>query len=224
MRILVIEDDPDLADFVRSGLMDSGYEVDHADHAAAAHALIQEHAYGCLIVDVLLPDQDGISLVAKLREARLTQPILLMSAKQSVETRVEGLRLGGDDFLVKPFSFTELLARVEALIRRASGYAEQTEQTVGDLSLNLISRKVHRGDQEIDLQTREFDLLAFLMRHRGRVVSKSMIIENVWNFNFDPLTNIVEARMSKLRDKVDKPFRTKLIHTVRGAGYVLRDG
>ena len=222
MRLLMVEDDTKLAEFVIKGLKEAGFEVDHATNGPAGLELAMESFYDLYIFDVMLPGMDGLSLTETLRKRKITTPILILSAKQSVDARVAGLRSGGDDYLVKPFSFTELLARAHALIRRAQGYSESTRLEVGDLSLDLLTREVERNGQRIELQNREFELLAFLMRNAGRVVSKTMIIERVWNFNFDPHTNIVEARMSKLRDKVDRGFDSRLIHTIRGAGYVLR--
>ena len=223
MRVLLIEDDRKLAEFITRGLMEAGFEVDHAASGPEGLTSILETLYDVCVCDIMLPGMNGLVLVESLRKKKVTLPILILSAKDSVETRVRGLEVGADDYLVKPFSFTELLARIHALLRRSQGYGESSKLQVADLSLDLLSRQVSRGGVAVDLQNREFELLAFLMRNAGRVVSKTMIIENVWNFNFDPHTNIVEARMSKLREKVDKSFDNKLIHTIRGAGYVLRE-
>ena len=223
MRLLLVEDDVGQAEYIIKGLREAGFEVDHATNGREGRDLAFERRYDGCIFDIMLPGLDGISLIGELRARKITTPILILSAKQGVEARVKGLEAGGDDFLVKPYSFTELVARVHALIRRAQGYGETSRIVVGDLSVDLTTREVVRDGQQIELQNREFELLAYLLRNVGRVVSKTMIIENVWNFNFDPHTNIVEARMSKLREKVDKGFGQKLIHTIRGAGYVLRE-
>jgi len=171
----------------------------------------------------MLPKLDGLTLTKELRKRNVSTPVIFLSAKSSVDDRVTGLHAGGDDYLVKPFAFSELLARIQALLRRASAASEPTTLTVGDLSMDLIRRKVFRGGVEVELQPREFALLEYLMRNAGRVVSKTMIMEHVWNYNFDPHTNVVEARLYRLRDKVDRPFERKLIHTVRGAGYVVEE-
>lgn len=179
--------------------------------------------YDTAVVDIMLPKMDGLALTEALRKQNVRIPILFLSAKRTVDDRVLGLQRGGDDYLTKPFAFSELLARVQALIRRTSGSSEPTTFTVGDLSLNLVTRTVMRGDAKIELQPREFSLLEYLMRNAGRVVSKTMIMEHVWDYSFDPMTNVVEARICRLRDKIDKPYPKKLLHTVRGVGYVLRE-
>jgi two-component system OmpR family response regulator len=171
----------------------------------------------------MLPKLDGLSLIEQLRKKKSNTPVIILSAKDSVDDRVRGLQSGSDDYLTKPFAFSELLARVQALMRRASGLSEPTQLNVGDLSVNLLTREVTRDGQRIELQPLEFSLLEYLMRNHGRVVSKTMIMEHVWDYNFDPQTNVVEARISRLRDKIDRPFSRKLIHTIRGAGYVLRE-
>ena len=222
MRVLLVEDDVGLAEYTIKGLREAGFETDHATNGGDGKDMALRSNYDLFIFDVMLPGMDGIALIAELRRCRVNTPILILSAKQGVDSRVKGLQAGGDDYLVKPFAFSELLARAHALVRRAQGYSESTLVRVGDLRVDLASREVVRGETTIELQNREFELLAYMMRNAGRVVSKTMIIEHVWNFHFDPHTNIVEARMSKLREKIDKPFDTKLIHTVRGAGYVLR--
>ncbi len=223
MRLLLVEDDVKLAQFIMKGLKESGFEVDHALNGREGKDFAFENRYDLCIFDIMLPGLDGISLIEELRRCRITAPFLILSAKQSVDARVRGLQAGSDDFLTKPFSFTELLARIHALIRRAQGYSETNTVGLGGLHVDLATREVTRDGVHIELQNREFELLAFLLRNVGRVVSKTMIIEHVWNFNFDPHTNIVEARISKLREKIDKPFDKKLIHTIRGAGYVLRE-
>jgi len=222
MRVLLIEDDRDLADFVSRGLEEDGLEVTRCADGREGLRQALKTRHDCLIVDLMLPELDGFSLIQVLRDQGVRTPILIVSARQEVESRVAGLRTGGDDYLVKPFSLSELQARVSALIRRARGYSEPTRLSCGDLSLDLVTRRVQRQGQTLDLQNRELELLIYLLRNQGRIVSKRAIIAEVWDFDFDPGTNIVEARMSKLREKVDKPFREKLIHTIRGAGYVLR--
>jgi len=222
MRILLIEDDKKVADFVIKGLREAGYAVDHADNGEDGFEDGRDGVFDLIIADLMLPGRDGFSLIEGLRRCGVSAPILALSALDSVDDRVRGLRKGADDYLTKPFAFAELLARVQALLRRASGAREPTALRVADLELDLLSREARRGDQVIPLQTKEFELLEYLMRNAGMVVSKTMIIEHVWNYHFDPGTNIVEARMSRLRDKVDKPFERKLIHTIRGAGYALK--
>ena len=221
MRILLIEDDLKLASFILKGLKEAGFAVDHcADGEDGLHMALSE-PYDAAIVDIMLPKLDGFSLIDELRRHKNTTPIIILSAKRSVDDRIKGLQTGSDDYLVKPFSFAELLARVQALIRRASGAAEPSSLVVGDLSMDLRTRKVLRGRKKIDLPPLEFSLLEYLMRNAGNVVSKTMIMEHVWDYNFDPQTNVVEVRICKLRDKIDNDFDNKMIHTVYGAGYVL---
>ena len=223
MRLLFIEDDIKIVSFVVKGLEAAGFAIDHAaDGKSGLHMALTE-SYDLAIIDLMLPKLDGWSVVETLRSQKSGLPILILSAKRSVDDRVKGLQLGGDDYLTKPFAFTELLARIQALIRRASGVSEPTSLTVGGLSMNLLTREVVRDDQSINLQPAEFSLLEYLIRSAGRIVSKTMIMEHVWNYNFDPQTNVVEVRMCRLRDKVDKGFTTRLIHTVRGVGYVLKE-
>ena len=222
MRILIVEDDIKIASFIKKGLQAAGFSADHtADGKNGLHLLLTE-PYDAAIVDLMLPGLDGLSVINEMRRENIATPVLILSAKRAVDDRVKGLQAGGDDYLTKPFAFSELLARVQALIRRASGTTEPTRLVVGDLSLDLISRRVVRAGETIGLQPREFALLEYLMRHQGRVVSKTMIMEHVWDYHFDPMTNVVEARISRLRNKVDKDFDTKLIHTVRGVGYVCK--
>ena len=224
MRILLIEDDVKLASFILTGFKEAGFAVDHcADGEDGLHMALNE-PYDAAIVDIMLPKLDGFSLIDELRRRKITTPVIILSAKRSVEDRIKGLQTGSDDYLVKPFSFAELLARVQALIRRASGTAEPNTLVVGDLSMDLRTRKVMRGEKKIDLPPLEFSLLEYLMRNAGNVVSKTMIMEHVWDYNFDPQTNVVEVRICKLRDKIDNDFEKKLIHTVYGAGYVLEQG
>jgi two-component system OmpR family response regulator len=223
MRLLLVEDDLKLASFISKGLRQGGFAVDHcSDGEDGLHMALTE-PYDAAIVDIMLPKLDGLSLIDELRKRKNNTPVIILSAKRSVDDRIRGLQAGGDDYLVKPFSFAELLARVQALIRRASGTSEPTTLEVGDLSMDLHSRKVVRGGQKIDLSPLEFSLLEYLMRNSGSVVSKTMIMEHVWDYNFDPQTNVVEVRICKLRDRIDKDFEKKLIHTVYGAGYVLEE-
>ncbi len=221
MRILLVEDDERTASFVAKGLREEGYAVDWAREGREGLHLASAVSYDAAVVDVMLPGLDGLSLIRSLREAGVGTPILVLSAKAAVEDRVRGLQAGGDDYLVKPFAFSELAARLQALLRRARGSEEPTTLTVGDLSMDLVRRKVQRSGKTIDLQPKEFSLLEYLARNAGRVVSKTMIMEHVWDYNFDPQTNVVEARICRLREKIDRPFPVKLLHTVRGAGYVL---
>ncbi len=222
MRILLIEDDQIIADFIQKGMREAGFTIDHmADGLVGLHAaLTQDYDVG--IFDLMLPSLDGLSIIDRLRQEKKSLPIIILSAKRSVDERIDGLRHGGDDYLIKPFSFSELLARVESLLRRAQRVIEPTTLSFTDLTLDLLARTVVRSGTKIDLQPKEFALLEYLIRHAGHVVSKTMILERVWDYNFDPGTNVVEARMSKLREKVDKDFEIPLIHTVRGLGYVLK--
>ena len=222
MRILLVEDDRTIADFVAKGLREAGYAVDVAADGQDGLARALAGGHDAAIVDVMLPQLDGLALIDALRARGVRMPVLILSARRSVDDRVRGLQAGGDDYLTKPFAFAELLARVQALIRRATGTAEPTRLTVGDLSLDLLTRHVHRGGEAIELRPREFALLEYLMRNAGRVVSKTSILSHVWGYNFDPNTNVVDVLVSRLRDRIDRPFPAKLLHTVRGAGYVLR--
>lgn len=223
MRVLLIEDDLKTASFILKGLKEAGFAVDHATDGETGLQLAETEPYDAAIIDLMLPKIDGLSLIETLRRQKINTPVIILSAKRSVDDRVKGLQTGGDDYLTKPFAFSELLARVQGLIRRNSGVSEPTSLTVSELSINLLTREVVREGQEIDLQPREFALLEYLMRNQGRVISKTMIMEHVWNYNFDPQTNVVEARICKLRDKIDKGFGKKLIHTIRGVGYVLKE-
>ena len=223
MRVLLVEDDPTIAQFVEKGLREAGYAVDHAADGVSGLECALAEPYDAAIVDVMLPRMDGLATIDALRARGVRLPVLILSAKRSVDDRVRGLQAGGDDYLTKPFAFAELLARVQALIRRSTGAAEPTRLAVGDLTLDLLTRKVQRGATPIDLRPREFALLEYLMRNAGRVVSKTSILSHVWGYNFDPNTNVVDVLVSRLRDRIDRPFPVKLLHTVRGAGYVLRD-
>jgi len=223
MRILLVEDDIKIASFVEKGLRATGYAVDHAtDGEAGLHMALTE-PYDAAVIDIMLPKLDGLSLIEQMRQKKIATPVIILSAKDSVDDRVKGLQTGSDDYMTKPFAFSELLARVQALIRRAGGVSEPTQLVVGNLSMNLLTRDVIREGRRIELQPIEFSLLEYLMRNSGRVVSKTMIMEHVWDYNFDPQTNVVEARISRLRDKLDRDFSRKLIHTMRGVGYVLRE-
>jgi two-component system OmpR family response regulator len=222
MRVLLVEDDEGISSFVMKGLRQAGFAADHAADGEDGLHLALTEPYDVIIVDIMLPKMDGLALIAEVRGPKPNVPIMVLSAKRSVEDRVKGLQTGSDDYLTKPFAFSELLARINALIRRATGAPNPTVLEVADLTMDLLSREVSRSGRRIDLQPREFSLLEYLMRNTGRVVSKTMIMEHVWDLNFDPQTNIVEARISKLRDKVDADYENKLIYTVRGAGYVLK--
>lgn len=220
MRILVVEDDNKIASFVVKGLKQNGYAVDHAIDGDQGRLLAQTVAYDAAVVDIMLPKLDGLSLVQQLRAKGQHLPVLFLSAKASVDDRIRGLQAGGDDYVTKPFAFSELLARVQALIRRASQAPEPTRLSVGDLTLDLLTREVQRGGEKIDLQPREFALLEYLMRHPSRPVTKTMILEHIFDYSFDPQTNIVDVLVHRLRGKVDKD--KAMIHTLRGVGYVLR--
>lgn len=222
MRVLVVEDDKKIASFVVKGLKEAGFAVDHADNGSDGLERARHHSYDAAVIDVMLPKLDGLSLIERLRTEKITTPVLILSAKRAVDDRVKGLQTGGDDYLTKPFSFSELLARVQALIRRASLEPEPTRLESGDLSLDLLKREVARAGRHLDLQPREFALLEYLMRNAGRVVSKTMIIEHVWGYDFDPLTNVVDVLVSRLRQKIDRDFDRKLIQTYRGVGYALK--
>ena len=222
MRALLVEDDVSIADFVVRGLKEAGFAVDHAADGEAGLSAAIDQPYDVAIVDLMLPRRDGLSLIEELRRRGIATPVLILSARRSVDDRVRGLQTGGDDYLTKPFAFAELLARVQALVRRATRAPEPTTLTVDDLVLDLLSRRVTRGGAVLDLRPREFALLEYLMRNAGRVVSKTMILSHVWDYNFDPQTNVVAVLVSRLRDKIDRPFEKKLLHTVRGVGYVLR--
>jgi two-component system, OmpR family, response regulator len=222
VRILVVEDDEKIASFIVKGLKQNGYAVDHSADGERAFALAKTVAYDAAVVDLMLPKLDGLTVIEQLRASGVRVPVLILSAKVSVDDRVKGLQAGGDDYLTKPFAFSELLARVQALIRRATQTAEPARLSAGDLTLNLLTREVRRGGEPIELQPREFALLEYLMRSSNRVVTKTMILEHIFDFSFDPQTNVVDVLVHRLRSKVD-PEKT-LIHTLRGVGYVLRPG
>ena len=222
MRILLVEDDQKIASFIIKGMKAEGFAVDHTPDGEQGLHLALTEPYDTAIVDIMLPRMDGLSLIDQLRRKKIKTPVIILSAKGSVDDRIKGLQIGGDDYLTKPFAFSELLARVQALIRRSSDQTEPTKLTFNDVTMDLIAREVFRAGKKIDLQPLEFSLLEYLMRNAGRVVSKTMIMEHVWDYYFDPQTNVVESRVYKLREKIDKEFPTKLIHTVRGVGYVLK--
>jgi two-component system, OmpR family, response regulator len=222
VRVLLVEDDATIAEFVGRGLREAGFAVDHEpDGERGLQAAIQT-SYDVAIVDVMLPRRDGLAIIDELRRRRITTPVLILSARRSVDDRVRGLQAGGDDYLTKPFAFTELLARVQALLRRSTQTPTPTTLVVDDLEVDLLSRRVTRAGRPIELRPREFSLLEYLMRNAGRVVSKTMILSHVWEYAFDPQTNVVDVLVSRLRDRIDRPFERKLLHTVRGVGYVLR--
>lgn len=223
MRVLLIEDDLMIAAFVSKGLKEAGFVVEQASDGKSGLQMALNASYDAAVIDVMLPGLDGLAVIDQLRQRRIKLPVIILSAKRSVDERVEGLQAGSDDYLTKPFAFSELLARIQALIRRAHDTPEPTGITVADLSIDLLRRAVTRAGKKIDLQPREFCLLEYLARNAGRVVSKTMIMEHVWEYNFDPHTNVVESRICRLRDKIDKGFGRPLIHTVRGMGYVLRE-
>lgn len=223
MKILIVEDDARTASFIMKGMKQAGFVAEHApDGEDGLHRAVTE-SYDAAVVDIMLPKLDGLTLIDKLRKKKITTPVLILSAKHTVDDRIKGLQAGGDDYLVKPFAFSELLARIRALIRRANSVSEPTTLTVAELSIDLLKRKVLRDGKEIELQPREFALLEYLMRNAGMVVSKTMIMEHVWDYNFDPQTNVVEVRICRLRDKIDRSFDIKLIHTIKGVGYVLEE-
>jgi len=223
MTVLIVEDDARIAAFIEKGLRESGFSVDRAADGQAGLELARSQPYEAAILDVMLPLRDGLSVVDELRRAGNNMPVIILSAKRSVDDRIKGLQAGGDDYLTKPFSFSELLARLQALIRRNTRRPEASELQVGDLGLNLLSRETRVGSQKIELQAKEFKLLEYFMRNPGRVLSKTMILERIWDYDFDPQTNVVDVLICRLRNKIDGVSAKKVIHTIRGVGYVLRD-
>lgn len=223
MRVLLVEDDEKITRFVEKGLISAGFAVDTADTGPKGFENAFDTSYDVLIIDIMLPEMDGFTLIKKIRHHHNNTPIIVLSARGRVDDRVKGLEAGADDYLTKPFAFSELLARVQALIRRAGNITDPVVLSCGDLTLDVLKRRVSRGKDIIELQPLEFSLLEYLVRNKNRVVSKTMIMEHVWNYHFDPMTNVVEARICRLRDKIDKDYPVRLIHTVRGAGYVIRD-
>ncbi|GAB4225264.1 MAG: response regulator transcription factor [Methyloligellaceae bacterium] len=223
MRVLVIEDEPEAAAFLLKALRESGHTPDHAADGETGFAMAQSGNYDVLIVDRMLPKRDGLSIISGLREAGDNTPVLILSALGEVDDRVEGLRAGGDDYLTKPYAYSELLARIEALARRPSPEEAETRYAVSDLILDRLTHNVTRAGQPITLQPREFRLLEYLMKHAGQVVTRTMLLENVWDYHFDPQTNVIDVHISRLRAKIDKNFDKPLLHTIRGAGYTIRD-
>jgi two-component system OmpR family response regulator len=222
MRILVVEDDKKIGSFIAGGLRQAGFAVDQAADGEEGLHLALAEPYDAAVVDVMLPKLDGLALVARLRGDRVGTPVIILSARRSIDDRIKGLHTGADDYLTKPFAFSELLARIHALLRRATGAAEPTRVVVGDLTMDLLSRQVTRAGTRIDLQAREFALLEYLMRNAGRPVSRTMILQHIWDYAFDPQTNVVEVLVSRVRSKVDDDLGAPMIHTIRGVGYVLR--
>ncbi|HXN43481.1 MAG TPA: response regulator transcription factor [Xanthobacteraceae bacterium] len=224
MRLLIIEDDHDAADYLAKAFREVGHVADQVFDGEEGLALALDGQYDVLIVDRMLPKRDGLSLIGALRAGGVETPALILSALGQVDDRVKGLRAGGDDYLAKPYAFSELLARTEVLSRRRGGRGQETLYRVGDLELDRLSHRVSRGETEIALQPREFRLLEYLMKHAGQVVTRTMLLENVWDYHFDPQTNVIDVHISRLRSKIDKGFARPLLHTVRGAGYMIRDG
>jgi len=222
MKLLVIEDDGKIASLIVKGFRQEGFAVDQAPDGEEGLHLALTEPYDVCIIDIMLPKMDGLSLIEEMRRKKVNTPVIILSAKRSVDDRVKGLQKGGDDYLTKPFAFSELLARVHALIRRASTGQEAMKLTMDELSIDLLTREVSIGDKRIELQPREFALLEYLMRNPGRAVSKTMIMEHVWDYNFDPQTNVVDVLICRLRNKIDPYAKKKLIHTIRGVGYVLK--
>jgi two-component system OmpR family response regulator len=222
MRILVVEDDLEAQRYLVQGLKESGHVVDDAADGDVGLSLALSRPYDVAIIDRMLPKMDGLGVVAEMREHGNVTPVLFLSALSEVDERVKGLKAGGDDYLTKPYAFVELLARIDALMRRRSPVTVKTRLTVGDLDLDLLTRAAKRGDQMIDLQPREFRLLDYLMRHAGQVVTRTMLLESVWEYHFDPQTNVIDVHISRLRAKIDKGFDNPLLHTIRGAGYMIR--
>jgi two-component system, OmpR family, response regulator len=222
VRLLIVEDDRTIASFLVKGLTEAGFAVDQVQRGEDGLALMLSAPYDIAVIDLMLPGLDGMMLIEEMRRRRLRTPVIILSARRTVDDRVRGLQAGGDDYLTKPFAFSELLARVHALLRRSTGTVETTRLTVGDLTVDLLSRQATRGSRDLDLRPREFSLLEYLMRNPGRPVSKTLILQHVWNYDFDPQTNVVEVLVSRLRTKVDGELPEKMIHTIRGVGYVLR--
>ncbi len=223
MKILIIEDDEGIRSFVSKGLKEAGFTVDTASTGEEGYALLTQGTYDAAVVDIMLPGMDGLTVIEKARAGGTTTPIIILSAKRDVDDRILGLQKGGDDYLTKPFSFSELLVRIQALIRRSSSSSQTAILSCADLKLSLISHKVERGGKEIELQPKEFALLEYLLRNKGRVLSKTLIMEKIWKYDFDPQTNIVDVLVSRLRTKIDRDFDKKLLHTVRGVGYVIKE-
>lgn len=222
MRILVVEDDKKIASFVQNGLREAGFAVDHAANGADGLQLALTVTYDAAVVDIMLPVRDGLSMIEQIRQRKINTPVIILSAKRTVDERVYGLQVGGDDYMIKPFAFSELLARIQGLIRRSTGAVEATRISAGNLSIDLLKREATLSGKTVALQPREFSLLEFLMRNAGRIVSKTMILEHIWDYSFDPQTNVVDVLVCRLRSKLDKEGVQRIIRTVRGAGYVLK--
>lgn len=223
MKILVVEDDRTIREFVAQGLKEAGFAVDAASDGDEGLGFAISESYDAAVIDIMLPGIDGLKLISKMRQRGIATPVIILSAKRSVEDRVKGLETGSDDYLVKPFAFSELLARVQALIRRTGSGSNTLKLSVGDLSVDIVTREVQRGGKKIMLQPKEFALLEYLLRNEGRVISKTLLLEHIWDFSFNPQTNVVDVLVCRLRNKVDKGFEKKLIHTIRGVGYVLKE-
>ncbi len=223
MRVLLVEDDNRIADFIQKGLKQAGYAVDRTATGEDGFVYSQSTTYDTAIIDIMLPGIDGLSLIEQMRAKGLDIPVLILSARSSVDDRIEGLQKGGDDYLTKPFSFAELLARVQALIRRSSRSRQVSSLSFNDLHMDLLSRRVTRKGREIELQPKEFSLLEYFLRNPGTVLSKTMILEHIWDYSFDPQTNVVDVLVHRLRSKIDRSFDCQLIHTIRGVGYVLKE-
>jgi DNA-binding response OmpR family regulator len=223
MRVLVVEDDKKIAAFVMNGLRQAGFAVDHAADGEEGLHLALHESYDAAVIDIMLPKLDGLGLIDALRRSGVATPVLILSARRTVDDRVKGLEAGGDDYLTKPFAFSELLARVQALIRRSTGSTAATYLKTGELTMDLLTRRVVRAGEEIDLQPKEFSLLEYFMRNPGRVVSKTLIMEHIYDYSFDPQTNVVDVLVCRLRNKLDKDFDKKMIQTIRGVGYVLKE-
>ncbi|MFL2539309.1 MAG: response regulator transcription factor [Candidatus Rariloculaceae bacterium] len=221
MRILVIEDDSTVSQYIFSGLQSSGHDVTIANEGLKGLSVATKETFDAMVVDRMLPGMDGLTLIETIRKAGNSTPVLILSALSDVDDKVQGLKAGGDDYLTKPFAFLELLARIEALVRRSSIQEDTTSLQVDDLYIDLISRKVLRQDLEVKLKPREFQLLEYMMRNKGQIVTRAMLLQAVWNYHFDPQTNVIDVHISRLRQKIDKDFSVSLIHTVRGVGYVL---
>jgi two-component system, OmpR family, response regulator len=225
MRLLIIEDDAEAGAYLVKAFREQGHSADHVTDGVDGYARARDEDHDVLIVDRMLPKLDGLSLISSLREQKVETPALILSALGQVDDRVKGLRAGGDDYLAKPYAFSELLARVEALgRRRPSGRGEETHYRVGDLELDRLAHQATIAGKEIVLQPREYRLLEYLMKHAGQVVTRTMLLENVWDYHFDPQTNVIDVHISRLRAKIDKGRETPLLHTIRGAGYMIRDG
>jgi two-component system, OmpR family, response regulator len=222
MKILVVEDDREAANWLVKGLTEEGYVVDHVANGPDGLAMAREQSHDVIVMDRMLPGMDGLSVISRMRHDKISTPVLILSALGEVDDKVVGLRAGGDDYLAKPYAFNELLARVETLARRKSAEPHKTRLQVGDLEIDLLARTARRANEDILLQPREFKLLEYLMRNAGSVVTRTMLLENVWNYHFDPQTNVIDVHISRLRSKIDKDFDEPLLHTVRGAGYTIR--